>query len=325
MTMARSCFPWPGNKEKLVPYIIPMIPPGISRCIEAFGGSGALTMAMKPKKGRLDILNDLDNDIFNVYCCLKETSVALMKELKFLPNQGRAAYRFWEGMLDHQEDFFKHIKEEKELLRQGVYLTEEQFRELERILEGRAQLFDVQRAAAFLLIRYSSYNGLCSSVGVRIIDVCKIIERLEGIVERMETVFLENQDALALIREQKDPNGALYADPPYWKAEEFYKVSFKEAHHVQLRDMLIRYPGYSILSYNNVQAIIELYRDDFFIFGLIRDHGLAKTKGAIYKELIITNYDARPFLDRQMDLFNPDAGRKWEVIPLSVPQNILKT
>ena len=71
--IARPFFPWLGNKEKLVPYIAPMIPPHAKEFLEAFGGSGALSLALKPKKGRLDIYNDIDDDLFNVFCCVKKS------------------------------------------------------------------------------------------------------------------------------------------------------------------------------------------------------------------------------------------------------------
>lgn len=81
--MAKPFFPWMGNKEKLVPYIHQLIPPHVKQFTEAFGGSGAVILGLQPKKGRLDIYNDLNDDLFNVFCCVKEKSFSLAKELKF--------------------------------------------------------------------------------------------------------------------------------------------------------------------------------------------------------------------------------------------------
>ena len=53
-----------------------MIPPHVETFLEVFGGSAALSLALKPKKGRLDIYNDVDNDLFNVFCCIKERPLA---------------------------------------------------------------------------------------------------------------------------------------------------------------------------------------------------------------------------------------------------------
>ena len=76
--MAKPFFPWMGNKEKLVPYIHQLIPPHVKQFTEAFGGSGAVILGLQPKKGRLDIYNDLNDDLFNVFCCVKEKSFSLM-------------------------------------------------------------------------------------------------------------------------------------------------------------------------------------------------------------------------------------------------------
>lgn len=93
--MAKPFFPWMGNKEKLVPYIHQLIPPHVKQFTEAFGGSGAVILGLQPKKGRLDIYNDLNDDLFNVFCCVKEKSFSLAKELKFLPVHGRTPFAFY--------------------------------------------------------------------------------------------------------------------------------------------------------------------------------------------------------------------------------------
>lgn len=68
MRMAKPIFPWMGNKVKLLPFIQKMIPPNVKQYLEPFGGSGAVVLGLKPSKNRLDIYNDLNNDLFNVFC-----------------------------------------------------------------------------------------------------------------------------------------------------------------------------------------------------------------------------------------------------------------
>lgn len=79
----------------------------------SFGGSAALSLALKPKKGRLDIYNDVDNDLFNVFCCIKENQHALARELRFLPVHGREPFQLYRNIAAHEADYFKHIEEEK--------------------------------------------------------------------------------------------------------------------------------------------------------------------------------------------------------------------
>ena len=217
--IARPFFPWPGNKVKLVPFIAPMIPPHVETFLEVFGGSAALSLALKPKKGRLDIYNDVDNDLFNVFCCIKENQHALARELRFLPVHGREPFQLYRNIAAHEADYFKHIEEEKLVLQDRACFTQEQAEELLKVLNDRAKLFDVVRAAAFLLRQYGSYSGTGNSVAVKTLRVEPIIKRFPEVSRRIESIFLENRDALELIGERENPNEVVYADPPYVKAE----------------------------------------------------------------------------------------------------------
>lgn len=323
--IARPFFPWPGNKEKLVPYIAPMIPPHAKEFLEAFGGSAALSLALKPKKGRLDIYNDVDDDLFNVFCCIKECPNALARELKFLPVHGRTPFQFYRQIVEHQTDYFQHIEDEKEVLRDPACFTQEQAEELLKILEGRARLFDVVRAAAFLMRQYGSFSGTGNSVAIKALNVEAIIDRFAEVNQRIQTIFLEHQDALELIASRADPDGVVYADPPYVDAEKMYPAEFPPESHALLRNLLRNHPGYVIVSYNNCPLAMELYREDFWITSLVRENSLSHKKKAIYKELIITNYDPRPLTDEQMDLFRKDTQRKWQPVLINIPKHVLKT
>ena len=175
--MAKPFFPWMGNKEKLVPYIHQLIPPHVKQFTEAFGGSGAVILGLQPKKGRLDIYNDLNDDLFNVFCCVKEKSFSLAKELKFLPVHGRTPFAFYRDMAAHEPDFYRHIEEEKRVVAESTCFTEEEIRELLTILDGNAKLFDVRRAAAFLFTTYGSFSGTGNSVGIKTVDPQAIVDK----------------------------------------------------------------------------------------------------------------------------------------------------
>ena len=102
--MADTLFPWVGSKLKLVPFIIPMVPPSSDTVVDAFGGSAAFSLGLPPKKGRLDIYNDLNDDLFNLFCCLKERPITLARELGFFPVHGRIPFQFYRNILNHESD-----------------------------------------------------------------------------------------------------------------------------------------------------------------------------------------------------------------------------
>lgn len=323
--MARPLFPWLGNKEKLIPFILQMIPHDVQQYMEVFGGSAAVILGMKAKKARLDIYNDLNDDLFNVFCCVKEKPISLSRELGFLPVHGRTAFSFYRDIVSHEPEFYRHIEEEKALLSDRSLFSQKQAEELLRALNGRAKLFDVHRAAAFLMTRYGSFSGTGNSVGIKPIDANEIIERLPQVVTRLQSIVLEHQDAIDLIVKRDRSNGVIYADPPYVNAESCYLVDFPTENHILLRDALRNCKGFTILSYNNCSLVWDLYREAFFIFSLKRENPLAQTEGATYNELIITNFDPRPLMNHQMDLFTPSPTSKWELVLLNTPHHILKT
>ena len=251
--------------------------------------------------------------------------MAFCRELGFLPVHGRIPFAFYRDLVAHKADFYKHIEREKALLQEYSCFTEFDAEEIRKLLDGKADLFDVERAKAFLLVSHGSFSGTMTSVGVKTVDTKPILEELPKVIKRITTVFLENQDAFELIRKRDRSDGVIYADPPYFQAEGCYAVDFPFENHLLLRNLLRECKGYVILSYNKCQQILSLYKDDFFIYSLIRNNPLAQSEGSTYGELLITNFDPRPLMDTQMDLFAPAADSKWELILLNVPTHILKT
>ena len=60
--------------------------------------------------------------------------------------------------------------------------------------------------------------------------------------------------------------------------------------------------GYIVVSYNDCPFIRSLY-GDFFILAFRRNNPLSQKAGATYGELIITNYDPRPYIQPQFSMF----------------------
>ena len=289
-----------------------------------FGGSGAVILGLQPKKGRLDIYNDLNDDLFNVFCCVKEKSFSLAKELKFLPVHGRTPFAFYRDMAAHEPDFYRHIEEEKRVVAESTCFTEEEIRELLTILDGNAKLFDVRRAAAFLFTTYGSSSGTGNSVGIKTVDPQAIVDKLPQVSRRLDSIFLEHQDALVLISKEDRVDGVIYADPPYMMTEKVYDVRFLPEDHIILHDKARSCKGYVIISYGYHEQIFDLYKDDFFIVSLKRTNPLSQTEGSTFQELIITNYDPSPYLNKQLDIFGQASDAMWEPVILNRPHRILK-
>ena len=101
--MAKPPFPWIGSKEKIAPYILQVFPPKLAQYVEPFGGSGAVLLALPPDPNRLDIYNDLDAELVNLFSCIKERSNVLLRELKFLPIHSRRLFEYYRDFVAHKE------------------------------------------------------------------------------------------------------------------------------------------------------------------------------------------------------------------------------
>ena len=99
--------------------------------------------------------------------------------------------------------------------------------------------------------------------------------------------------------------------------------------HSTMEDFRRSFPGSDLLAPLFKRWIklcyIRFLYDDFYILAFRRENQLAKEKGALYGELLITNYDPRPFMNLQMNLFGAGTGAKWQPVLINIPRHVLKT
>lgn len=99
----------------------------------------------------------------------------------------------------------------------------------------------------------------------------------------------------------------IYADPPYLEAERMYAPSFDLRDHVRLHDCLCApaaRDSHIVLSYNSHPDILDLFAPDFYIVGFDRPNPMARQEDSRYHELLMTNFDPSPMLNRQLSLLD---------------------
>jgi DNA adenine methylase len=74
---------WVGGKRLLRKTIAPLIPTDIKSYVEPFGGGGWV-LFYKPRWADLEIYNDLDGRLVNLFRIVKYHPEALKEELKYL-------------------------------------------------------------------------------------------------------------------------------------------------------------------------------------------------------------------------------------------------
>ena len=247
-----SFISWIGGKKLLRRQILEQFPDSgtYDRYIEVFGGAAWVLFA-RDRHAEMEVYNDVNGQLVNLFRVVKYHPEALQKELDWI--------------LMSREQFFDAIQEVRGLT-------------------------DIQRAARFFIAIKESYGTSCRSFIVRQRDLPKAVDFLRLASERLRHVVVEHVDFAQLLKPY-DRSGALfYLDPPYYEAEKCYPDRFQSEDHKRLRDALGRIKGRFILSYNDCPEIRELYQDYPICLVDRQDNLAAKTQSKRYREVIIKNY-----------------------------------
>ena len=184
----------------------------------------------------LEIYNDWNRDLVNLFRCTKYHCGELQKEI--------------DGYVNARE-WFDDIQEQMKI----------------------RGFTDIQRAAMFYVMIKISFGADTRTFGCNKKNLST--DHLLPISERLKKVVIENKDFESLIRNYDRPNAFFYCDPPYFKTEHYYDAAFSEADHRRLKQCLSSIKGRFILSYNDSEFIRELYRD-FEICSVERPNNLSR-------------------------------------------------
>ena len=300
-----SIISWVGGKKALREMIYKRLPKEYERYIEVFGGGGWVLFGKAPDTN-MEVYNDFNSNLANLFFCVKERTIAFLKELGFLPLNSRDDFIVIRKFLEKGEFNRDYLKEEMELAEHN--LSPPEFGEIREILLEKAEVTDVKRAAAFFkLIRYS-YGSGCTSYGCQPFDVRRTFHLIWEANRRLANTVIENKDFEALIRQYDRTNAFFYCDPPYYQTEGHYEVEFRKEDHVRLRNTLTQIGGKFLMSYNDCGYIRELY-EGFHIESVTRMNNLAQRydSGCEYPEVLISNYDTTERMRDmpvQMDIFD---------------------
>lgn len=227
------------------------------RYVEVFGGAGWILFS-RDQHASLEIFNDIDGNLINLYRCVQYHCQELQRELKMGGEQ----------LLPNSRELFLD------------YLAQMNVR----------GLTNIQRAARYFYIIRASYGADRNTFGCSKKAMHNAIERLPEIQQRLKDVVIENRSYDAVIKTYNKEESLFYLDPPYYNAEDFYN-GFTHDDHLRLREQLVTVKGWFILSYNDHPAVRELYHD-FNIKTAERSNCLANKHGSgrKYSEIIIKNF-----------------------------------
>ena len=238
-----------GGKKLLRNKIIERFPDHFGRYIEVFGGAGWVLFG-RDRHAPIEVYNDADGRLVNLFRIVKYHPKALQDELEFVLN------------------------------------SREVFQSCCQASPPWA-MTDIQRAALYYTLIRESFGADCRSYSCRPRDINSTVNYLTQVSKRLSRVVIEHKDFEDLIKVYDRPDALFYLDPPYYGTEKYYDIDFTEADHLRLKDILSHLKGKFILSYNNDDFIHNLYAE-YNIEAVSRSNNLAP--GKKFGELIIRNY-----------------------------------
>lgn len=244
--------------------------------VEVFGGGGSVLL--NKERSLREVLNDANGNLINLYRVVREHPEELKDRLLYV--------------MHNREDF--------------------------KLAQRRLAQFPpadpIQRAADFYQIIRQSYAGngkqFCS-VARSMWAGFPVIDRVAG---RLQGVTLEIEDFETIFQRYDSPNTHFYLDPPYFFTEGYYPGNiFQRKDHARLAAILLGAQGLWLLSYNLCPEVLELYRQPGILIEEVdRINNMAQRYegGAVYREVLISNYDTRKSAQAQLYLFEPAAEER---------------
>ena len=278
-----------GNKTAILHILYALFPIQYGRFIDVFGGSGSVLLG-NPEICPFEVYNDFDRNLANLFRCMKERTMAVIRELGFCRLNSREDFSAIRRFFENEQFDDKYLSEELRLTQ--ILFPPPEANELMEMRKRITADYDVRRAAMFLKLLRFSYSSSGKSYASQPFDIRKLFGLISQLQDRMANVVVENQDFETLIKHYDRPDAFFYLDPPYFSTEDMYEVGFGWDDHVRLRDTLKNIKGKFLLSYNDCDEIRELY-NGFSMFDFSRTHSMAQRyeAGKEFKELLIGNYD----------------------------------
>ena len=271
-----------GGKQALFPTIIKRFPTGYQNMVyvEVFGGGGSVLL--NKERSVREVLNDANGNHINLYPVVREHPEELKDRLLYV--------------LHNREDF--------------------------KLAQRRLAQFPpadpIQRAADFYQIIRQSYAGNGKQFSPVARSMWAGFPAIDRVAGRLQGVTLEIEDFETIFQRYDSPNTHFYLDPPYFFTEDYYPGNiFQRKDHARLAAILLHAEGLWLLSYNLCPEVLELYRQPGILIEEVdRINNMAQRYegGAVYREVLISNYDTIKRTPEQLYLFAPQEPEERKIL-----------
>jgi len=262
--------PYPGGKYYMKGAIIRMIPEH-KVYVEPFAGALSVLLHKEPSPG--EVVNDIDDDIYNLWVQVQKNPERLVEE----------AERLWYS----RKVYLQVLSEWK-----SGYKGENDVERAARILflynaGGKMDTF-------FRTVHYKKRGGGRTEFRNGAVNYRRKIELISVVSERLRNVVIECEDFRNLMTRLDSEDTFFFCDPPYFESS--YQHKFKMRDHEELAEILGEVKGKFLLTYKYDDRLLELYPRSKFNwlefeisnhFHKISGRGVESRR----KEVVITNYD----------------------------------
>jgi DNA adenine methylase len=213
----------------------------------------------KKPESKVEIINDINRDLVNLYRCVKHHLGELVLQFK------------WLLVAREQFDVFMSLPPES--------------------------MTDIQRAARFYYISKCAFGarvaspsfGICAT-GASRLNLLRIEEDLSAAHLRLSRVYIENRPYDQVIKRFDKKKTLFYLDPPYWGNETDYgKGLFSRDDFSRLADILAGVQGKFILSLNDNAGVRDVFKV-FNIEAVKTRYSIGAKDNVQASEVLITNY-----------------------------------
>jgi len=244
----------PGGKSRMVKFIMPILnkTPHKLYC-EPFAGGAAILLATPP--GKREIINDLDNELINLYRQVKHHRQEVIRSLRLLPES-------------------RELFEEQMSKIRDPYVTE------------------IQKAAAFAYVNFYCFGADNKTFGIKRIGFSTrsfLDRKLIEFSKRIDRVTVEHVSWERCIALYDCPEALFFCDPPYTKCGQIGAYdAWTTEDVIKLHETLSNIKGRWIVTLNDCEENRDIFKGCLIRSITTTAEMRKKTKpGSTFKEIII--------------------------------------
>lgn len=275
--------------------------------VEVFGGGGSVLL--NKERSVREVLNDANGNLINLYRVVREHPDELKDRLLYVLHS-REDFKIAQRRLEEATGRCFPV-----LPQQDGNSSDSQGKLAEKKPEVSSP---VLRAADFYQVVRQSYAGNGKQFSAVARSMWAGFPAIDRVAGRLQGVTLEKEDFGVIFQRYDSPTTVFYIDPPYFFTEDYYPGNiFTRKDHARLASILLNAEGLWLLSYNLCPEVLELYQQPgIFIEQVDRINNMAQRYegGAIYQEVLISNYDTIKRTPEQLYLFAPQEPEERKIL-----------